>query len=118
MTHTELSNPENREIAPRFILTMVDGDSLGAEVREEQIMRTCQNVQTGQFTYTKESAWKIVDTILGIPPTKLRHVQNELDKICRPLPNQFPKLKEIFLILLELLGFKFLTGMPHNVSSE
>ena len=107
MSHMKLSNPENREIAPRFILAMVDGDSLGAKVREEQLMRTCQNLQTGQFTYTKESAWRIVDTILGIPPTKLCHVQDELDRICGPLPNQFPKLKMIFLILLELLGFKF-----------
>ena len=117
MTHMKLSNPENCEIASRFILAMVDGDSLEAKLREKQLIDTTwQNVRTGQFTYTKESAWRIIDTILDIPPTKLCHVQDELDRICGPLPKQFPKLKNVFLILLKLLGFEFLTGTSRNVS--
>ena len=113
----KLSNPENREIAPRFILAMVDRDSPGADVREEQLMRTCPDVQTGQFTYTKESAWRIVDTILDsdIPPTELCHVQDELDRICGPLPKQFPMRKKRFLEALEVLGIcKFLMIIPFS----
>ena len=82
MTHTELF----REIAPRFILAMVDGDRPGAGVRAEQLIGTCPGVRTEQFTYTEESAWTIVDTILGIPPTRLCHVQDELDRIWRARP--------------------------------
>ena len=116
----KFSNPQNCKIAPRFILAMVNGNSSEAKDREKQLlaMNTYQNVRTGQFTYTKESAWGIVDTILGIPPTELCHVQDELDRICDPLPVQFPTIKMIFSTLVKLLGFKFLIGTPHNVSSE
>lgn len=110
VTHMKLANPINREIASRFILAMVTvaGNSLKAKFRTKQLVdTTCKNVKTLEFTYTKESAWKIVDIILEITPTKLCHVQDELDRICHPLPKQ---LNNIGIL-------KFLTGTLRNVSS-
>ena len=119
MTHMKLANPENREIASRFILAMVDGNGLKAVGRAKQLMATWQNGQSQQFTNTMDSAWKIVDTILDkSPTTKLRHVLDELDRICDPLPKKFPKLKgKFFRILKNLFRFKFLTSTLPNVSS-
>ena len=87
-----LSDPE---IAPRVVLATVDGNGLKAEHREKQLKDTAwlkvQN--TLQFTNTKDSAWSIVDTILGISPTgiKMCYIRDELDKICESLPTHFPK---------------------------
>ena len=108
MTPLELSNPVNCEISPRFILAMarVDGISSGAEPRA--MYPTWQNVETLEFTYTRNSAWRIVDTILERSPTILRHVQDELDRICTALPKQPSKPEGILQRLKNLLGFAFL----------
>lgn len=104
MTPMKLSNPENCEIVPRFILAKVDGNGSMAKLREKQLMDTTwRNMQTQQFTNTKDSAWSIVDTILNISPTKLCYIQDELDRICDSLPKRFRK--RIFGILDKLLGF-------------
>ena len=119
MTHMKLAHPENREIASRFTLAMIDGNDAKAEDRAKQLKATWQNGQTQQFTNTMDSAWKIVGTFLDkSPTTKLRHVLDELDRICEPLPKHFPRL-EIFGIIKTLfdLSFKFLTGTLPNVSS-
>lgn len=115
MTPMKLSDPE---IAPRVILATVDGDGSMAKRRENQLKDTTwQNVQIRQFTNTKDSAWNIVDTILGIPPTgiKLSCIQDELDKICDSLPKHFPKRKGIFGFFANLFGFFARTS--RNVSS-
>ena len=102
----KLSNLKYCEIVPRFILAMVDGNSSMAKLREKQLMdATWRNVQTQQFTNTKDSAWSIVDTILHISPTKLCYIQDELDRICDSLPKQFPMLKNVFLKLFKFLSF-------------
>ena len=90
MTPMKLSDPE---IAPRVILAMVDGDGLMTKNRDQlkDSDTTTWGVQTRQFTNTKDSAWSIVDTILGIPPIELCYIQDELDTICATLPKQFPK---------------------------
>ena len=104
MTPLELSNPVNCEISPRFILAMarVDGISSGA------MDPTWQNIETLEFTNTRNSAWRIVDTILERSPTILRHVQDELDRICTALPKQPSKPEGILQRLKNLLGFAFL----------
>ena len=92
MTPMKLSNPE---IAPRVILATVDENGLKAKRRENQLKNTRRKLKIQQFTNTKDSAWSIVDNILGISPTgiKLSYIQDELDKICDSLPNHFPKPK-------------------------
>ena len=93
MTPMKLSYPE---IAPRVILATVDGENSMARRREDHLKDTTwQEVQIRQFTNTKDFAWSIVDTILGISPIKLCYIQDELDKICDSLPKHFPEPKEI-----------------------
>ena len=116
MTPMKLSDPE---IAPRVILATVDGNGLNAKRRENQLKNTAwRKVRTRQFTNTKDSAWSIVDTILGIPPTgiKLSYIQDELDKICDSLPKHFPKRTGVFGFFANLFGF--LTRTSHDVSSK
>ena len=115
MTPMKLSDPE---IAPRVILATVDGNGLNAKRRENQLKNTAwRKVRTRQFTNTKDSAWSIVDTILGIPPTgiKLSYIQDELDKIYDSLPKQLeiPKpASGVFGFIARLFGWR-----GRNVSS-
>ena len=84
-------------IAPRVILATVDGNSLIARHRENQLKNiTWQEVQTRQFTNTKDSAWSIVDNILGVSPTKMCYIRDKLDKIRDSLPKQSPKRRANF----------------------
>jgi hypothetical protein len=109
MMPMKLSDPE---IAPRVILATVDGNgSIARRLNNQLKDTTWQNVQTQQFTNTKDSAWSIIDTILRISPIKLCYIQDELDKICDSLPKHFLKSKRIF-------GFftTKLKRMSHNVS--
>ena len=115
MTPMKLSDPE---IVPRVILAMVDGNGLNAKRRENQLKNAAwPMVKTQQFTNTKDSAWGIVDTILGIPPTgiKLSYIQNELVRICDLLPKHFPRRTRVFRFFAKLFGF--LPRTPHDVSS-
>ena len=113
MTPMKLSDPE---IAPRVIVATVDGNGLMAKRREKQLKDTTwRNMQTRQFTNTKDSAWSIIDTILGIPPIKLCYIRDELDTICDLLPKQFPKPKGIFNFFANL--FKKSKRTSRNVSS-
>jgi hypothetical protein len=81
----KLSNPE----PPRIILAMVDGNSVTAKRRESQLKDTIwREVRTCQFMNTHDSAWSILDTILGVDPVKLQYIQDELDRICNTLPTQ------------------------------
>ena len=80
MTPMKLS--DHPEIAPRVILATVDGNGLMAKLRENQLKDTTwRKMQTRQFTNTKDSAWSIVDTILGTSPIKLCFIQDQLDTI-------------------------------------
>ena len=94
----ELSDPVNCEIAPRFILAM-------AGVEHRTMDPPWQNVETLEFTYTRNSAWRIVDTILERSPTTLRHVQDELVRICIAILKQPAKPEGIIQRLKNLLGF-------------
>ena len=108
MTPMKLSESDP-EIALRVILATVDGNGSKAKLRENQLKDTTwQKLKTQQFTNTKDSAWSIVDTILGISHTgiKLCYIQDELDKICDSLPKHFPKPKGIFGFFASLFGFK------------
>ena len=95
MTPMKLSDPE---IAPRVILAVVDEDGLMAKNRDQlkDLDTTTWGVQTRQFTNTNDSAWSIIDSILGISPIKLCDIQDELDKICDSLPKHFPKPTDRF----------------------
>lgn len=85
MTPTKLSDREPH----RVILATVDGDSDAAKRRESQLKSSIwREVQTCQFMNTQESAWSILDTILGVEPIKLQYIQDELDRICTTLPTQ------------------------------
>ena len=90
MTPMKLSHPE---IARRVILATVDGNG---SITNRPIDTAWRNVQTRQFTNTNDSAWSIIDTILGVSPIKLCDIQDELDKICDSLPKRFPKPLEKF----------------------
>ena len=61
----KLSDPE---MAPRVILGMVGPGENGRNLNGQLKDTTWRNVQTRQFTNTKDSAWSIVDTLLGISP--------------------------------------------------
>ena len=115
MTPMKLSDPE---IAPRVILATVDKNSLRAKNRENQLNNTWRKMKIQQFTNRKDSAWSIVDNILGISPTgiKLSYIQDELDKIYDSLPNHFLKPKGKFGFFQVATKSK-LTGMSRNVSS-
>ena len=129
MTPLELSNPVNCEIAPRFILAMARVDRISSGAEPRAMDPTWQNVETLEFTYTRNSAWRIVDTILERSPTILHHAQDELARICTPLPKQPPKPEGILQRLKNLLGlafldfkffnfnFKVLMGTSRDVSS-
>lgn len=105
MTPVKLSNPE---IAPRVIIATVGGHNENTKHREEQLKATTwQKLQIQQFTNTSDSAWSIVDTILCLPSIKLFHIQQELDKICKELPNQLPKQRGAFVnFFARLFGLK------------
>jgi hypothetical protein len=105
MTPVKLSNPE---IAPRVIIATVGGNNKNAKRREEQLKATTwQRLQIRQFANTSDSAWSIVDTILGLPPITLRHIQRELDKICEELPQQLPRRRGTFFnFFARLFGLK------------
>ena len=107
MTPLKLSDPDS-EIAPRVILATVDGNGLNAKRRENRLKDTTwRELKTLQFTNTKDSAWSIVEAILDISPTgiKLHYIQDELDKVCGPLPKHFTKRKRTFFgILGSLFG--------------
>ena len=116
MTPMRLSNPE---IAPRVILATAGGNGLEAKRREKQLKNSnWREVKIQQFTNTKDSAWSIVDSILGISPTgiQLSYIQDELDKIYDSLSNHFPKPKGKFGFFRVATKLK-LTGMSRNVSS-
>ena len=103
MTPMKLFEPE---IASRFILATVDGNGLMAKHRNQLKDITWRTVQTRQFTNTKDSAWSIVDVILGKSPMKLSYIQDRLDTICASLPKHFPKPKGAFGFFASLFGFK------------
>ena len=105
MTPVKLSNSE---IAPLVIIATVDGNNENAKHRKEQLKATTwQKLQIQQFTNTSDSAWSIVDTILGLQPIKLCHTQQELDKICKELPKQLPKQRgTLFNFFARLFGLK------------
>ena len=115
MTPMKLSDSE---IAPRVILAAVDGNGLKAKYCENQLKNTWREVKIQQFTKTKDSAWSIVDNILGISPTgiKLSYIQDELDKVYDSLPNHFLTPKGKFGFFRVATKSK-LTGMSRNVSS-
>ena len=97
MTPLKLSDPE---IALRVILATVDGNGLNAKARENRLNATISpELKTLQFTNTKDSAWSIVDAILGISPTgiKLFYIQDELDKVYDSLSKNVKKRKKFFL---------------------
>ena len=107
MTPMKLSNP-NSEIAPRVILATVDGNDLNAKRRENRLKDTAwRKLETREFTNTTDSAWSIVDAILGISPAgiKLVYIQDELERICEPLPKSIQKPRRIFGIFGNLFGF-------------
>ena len=108
-THTKLSNPNNREIVPRFILATTDGNSSIAKDREKKLIDATRNVKTQPFTNSKDSAWSIVDSILHMSPTKLGYIQEELDGICDSLPK---RIRKTFFGILRLL-----VGTSRNVNS-
>ena len=84
MTPTKLFDLEHR-----VILATVDGNSDAAKLRESQLKDTIwQEMHTCQFMNTQDSAWSIVDTIIG-DPIKLQYIRDELDGICTTLPTQF-----------------------------
>ena len=101
-----LSSPE---IASRVKLATVGESDLKAKRRDNQLKNTSWwMVRTLQFTNTKDSAWSIVDTILGISPTgiKLCYIQDELDKIYDSLPKHFPKMASgVFGFFSKLFAF-------------
>ena len=115
MTPMKLSDPE---IAPRVILATVEGNGFKEKHRENQLKITAwRKVKTLQFTNTKDSAWSIVDTILGISPTGIEmcYIQDELDKIYDSLPKQLeiPKpASGVFGFIARLFGWR-----GRNVSS-
>ena len=102
MTPTKLPDRE----PPRITLAMVDGNGFTAQHRESQLKNTIwREVRTRKFLNTQDSAWSILDTILGVEPVKLQYIQDELDKICKTLPTQFaPRPNRSFFA--SLFGFK------------
>ena len=98
MTPTKLSVPEPH----RVILVTVDGGSEVAKLRESQMKSSIwREVQTCQFMNTHDSAWSILDTILGVDPVNLQYIQDELDRICNTLPKQSaPRPQRSFFSIL------------------
>jgi hypothetical protein len=89
MTPTKLPKLPDPE-PPCIILAMVDGNGVTAKRRESYLKDTIwREVRTCQFMNTQDSAWTILDTILGVNPVKLQYIQDELDGICSTLPTQF-----------------------------
>lgn len=105
MTPTKLLDPEPH----RVILATVEGNSLTAKRRESQLKDTIwREVQTCQFMNTQDSAWSILDTILGVDPIELQDIQAELHSICNTLPTvptQFPQ-RPNWSFFSSLFGFK------------
>ena len=115
MTPMKLLSDPDGEIAPRVILGTVDGNGEEAKRRQKQLKSSWKVKNTLQFTNTKDSAWSIVDTILGISPTgiKMCYIQDELDKIYDSLPKHFPKpASGVFGFFAKLFGRR-----GRNVSS-
>ena len=101
MSPTKLSDPEPH----RVVLATVDGNSDAAKHRESQLKSSIwREVQTYQFMNTQESAWSILDAILGFDPIELQDIQDELDRICKTLSTQ-PALKSNRNFLSSLLDF-------------
>ena len=101
MTPTKLHYPDHR-----VILATVDGNSPMAIRRENELKATVwREVKTCRFMNTKDSAWSIVDTILGVNPIKLQYIQDELDKICTTLPTQSASRLN-WSFFSKLFGFK------------
>ena len=106
MTPMKLSDPE---IAPHVILATVDVIGSMAIHRENQLKNTTwRKLKTRQFTNTKDSAWSIVDTILGMSPTgiKLLYIQDNLDRIRESLSKNIQKPRRTFGISGNLFGFR------------
>ena len=73
-----------------------------AKRRENQFKDTTWvEMQTREFTNTKDSAWSIVDTILGTSPIELCYIQDELDTICATCPKVKGKFQDLFGFKLE-----------------
>ena len=79
MTPTKLDCESNH-----VVLAMVNADSdSDARDRENQLKSSIwREVQTRRFMNTQESAWIILDAILGVDPIKLQDIQDELERIC------------------------------------
>ena len=104
MTPTKLSVPEPH----RVILVTVDGGSEAAKLRESQMKSSIwREVQTCQFMNTHDSAWSILDTILGVDPVNLQYIQDELDRICNTLPTSSSKPNRSFVFNLRLFATFF-----------
>ena len=87
----------------RVVLAMVDGDSNIAKRRESKLKDTIsRELRTCQFMNTKDSAWSILDTILGVDPIGLQYIQDELDRICTKLSRQPKQNRSVFS---SLFGF-------------
>ena len=102
MGPTKLLVPEPH----RVILATVDGNSSIAKRRGSQLKdNVWRELQTRQFMNTQDSAWSILDTILGVYPIKLQLIQDELERICTTLPTQrTPRSNRSFF--LNLFSFK------------
>ena len=74
---------------PRITLAMVGVNPTNQSL-ESQLKNTIwRELRTCKFLNTQDSAWSILDTILGVEPVKLPYIQDELDRICKTLPTQF-----------------------------
>ena len=91
MTPTKL--PDRKP--PRITLAIIGGNS----TKKSQLKNANgRELGTYEFLNTKDSAWGILDTILGVEPVKLQYIQDELDKICKTLPTRSaPKSRRCFL---------------------
>ena len=102
MTPTKL--PDRKP--PCITLAMVDAGNSTYQSRESQLKNTIwRELQTCKFLNTQDSAWTILDTILGVEPFKLQYIQDELDRIRNTLPTRSaPSPSRSFFA--SLFGFK------------
>ena len=94
MTPTKLPDYES----DRVVLAMVNGESDAAKLRENHLKSSIwPKVQTRRFMNTQESAWSILDTILGVDPINLQDIRDELERICTTQFAQRPGQNRNFL---------------------
>ena len=92
MTPTKLSDHESH----RVVLAMANGDSVAAKRRENQLKSSIwRKVQTRQFMNTQDSAWSILDAILGVDPIKLQDIREDLERIYTTMPTQLARMQNL-----------------------